>query len=29
MGHPVHQREGMFEGVRTKTGLEDWVYTAE
>jgi DNA mismatch repair protein MutS len=28
-GAPSASTEGMFEGVRTKTGLEDWVFTAE
>lgn len=28
-GLPEPQQGGVFEGVRTKTGLEDWVYTAD
>jgi len=28
-GAPDASTEGMFEGVRTKTALEDWVFTAE
>jgi DNA mismatch repair protein MutS len=28
-GAPSASTEGMFEGVRTRTGLEDWVFTAE
>ncbi|MGP8259087.1 MAG: DNA mismatch repair protein MutS [Acidobacteriaceae bacterium] len=28
-GAPDAATEGMFEGVRTKTALEDWVFTAE
>jgi DNA mismatch repair protein MutS len=28
-GAPNASTEGMFEGVRTRTALEDWVFTAE